>query len=329
MLEEYKNSLAEGTLIYNSADNCLELNGYELRSDDNIEVTILGSWIPGRIAVDHHGWYLITQDHVGIRLHSGLSARICEQDTPDPLVTQPEPPPHILLVDDDAALLQALPRTVSLRMPEAMVETCQTGQMALEFLQNQHYDAIVSDIKLPDIDGLTLLAKIHELQPDIPILLITAHGEHELAIRALRGGAYDYILKPIERDSFIAALWRAIQTFRLRRKVEEQQQALELHTRSLEITVQQRTQELIEANEIKDKVLGIVSHELRIPLTRLKEIAHLLQDKIEGAGTAETVSQRFVEIEQSIASIERLIQELQHSPQIETSLFIAQHQHQD
>lgn len=326
MLEEYKNSLAEGTLIYNSVDNCLELNGYELRSDDNIEVTILGSWIPGRIAVDPHGWYLITQDHVGIRLRSGLSARICEQGKLEPLMMQPEPPPRILLIDDDAALCQALPRTVNLRMPEAMVETCPTGQIALEALQTRHYDAIVSDIKLPDIDGLTLLTKIHELQPDIPVLLITAHGEHELAIRALRGGAYDYILKPIERDAFIAALLRAIQTFRLRRKVEEQQQALELHTRSLEITVQQRTQELIEANGIKDKVLGLVSHELKIPLTRLKEIAHLLQGKIEGA---DTVNQDLIEVEQSIEGIEGLIQELLHSSQIEAGLFTAQHQHQN
>jgi DNA-binding response OmpR family regulator len=313
MLEEYKNSLTEGTLIYNSEYNCLELNGYELRSDDSIEVTILGSWIPGRIAVDHSGWYLVTQDHVGIRLHSGLSARFREQDISDLLVTQPEPPPRILIVDDDVALLQALPRTVNLRMPEATVETCSSGRNALEVLQTQQYDAIVSDIRMPDIDGLTLLAKIHELQPDIPVLLITGHGEHELAIRALRGGAYDYMLKPIERDSFIAALLRAIQTFRLHRKVEEQQQTLELHTRSLEITVQRRTQELIEANEIKDKVLGLVSSELKLPLTLLKNIAHLLQNKNEEANTAEKVSQGIAEIEQSIENIERLIQELLHS----------------
>ncbi len=326
MLDEHESSVLEGTLIYNSDYNCLELNGYELRSDDSIEVAILGSWIPGRIALDHSGWYLVTQDHVGIRLHSGLSARFCEQSAPGSLVIQPEPPPRLLIVDDDVALLQALPRTVSLRMPDAFVETCNSAQAALQKLHTQRYDAIVSDIKMPDIDGLALLEQIKKVQPDTPTLLITGHGEHDLAIRALRGGAYDYILKPVERDSFIAALLRAIQTCRLHRKVEEQQQALELHARSLELTVQQRTQELVEANVIKDKVMSLVSHELKTPLARLKDIAHLLQRKLAGSDVAEIVSQGFIEIDQSIEGLEMLIGELLQTSQIEASIFIPQRQ---
>lgn len=187
MLDAKENRGAiEGTLIYNSEYNYLELNGYELRSDDNIEINILGSWIPGRIAVDNGGWYLVTQDHVGIRLHTGLSARVSEQDAPAAFAMQPAttPPPLILLVDDDLSLLQALPRTISLRMPEAQVVTCQSAQEALQKLQERRYDAVVSDIKMPDMDGLELLGQIRDVQPMTPTLLITGHGDHEQIGRA-------------------------------------------------------------------------------------------------------------------------------------------------
>jgi DNA-binding NtrC family response regulator len=53
---------------------------------------------------------------------------------------------------------------------------------------------------MPGMDGLVLLNKIKELRPETPTILITGHGEHELAINALRGGAYDYIQKPIDRE---------------------------------------------------------------------------------------------------------------------------------
>jgi FixJ family two-component response regulator len=318
----------EGTLAYNSEYNCLELNGYELRSDDNIEINILKSWIPGRIAVDHGGWYLVTQDHVGIRLHSGLTARNSEQAAPESFAMQPAPtpPPLILLVDDDLSLLQALPRTISLRMPDARVDACKTAYEALQKLRERRYDAVVSDIKMPDMDGLTLLSHIREVQPMTPTLLITGHGDHEMAIRALRGGAYDYILKPIERDSFIAALLRAIQAHQLHRQVEDQQQALEQHARSLERVVQQCTQELIEADTVKDKIVSLVSQDLRAPLHRLRDMTHLLQRELQHSEVGQAVNRSFEDIEQSITSIEALTQELLATSQLEARTFLLQPQ---
>src|SRR5947199_9952206 len=160
---------------------------------------------------------------------------------------------HILIVDDDTALLQALPQALYLRMNGIKVNTCDEAQSAIEQIAENDYDAIVSDIKMPGMDGLALLAKIQELRPDTPTLLITGHGEHDLAVQALRGGAYDFIQKPIDRDYLLAALQRAIQTRQLRRKVYEQQLALELHARSRDRMVQQRTKELVESNASKDK----------------------------------------------------------------------------
>src|SRR5437867_11254619 len=135
--------------------------------------------------------------------------------------------PRVLIVDDDAALLQALPETLRLRMCQVTVETADSAAAALDRIAALDYDAIVTDIKMPGMDGLALLAQIHARQPDTPILLITGHGEYDLAVRALRGGAYDFIEKPIDRDHVVAALHRAIRAHLLKRRVKDRQLALE------------------------------------------------------------------------------------------------------
>jgi serine phosphatase RsbU (regulator of sigma subunit)/DNA-binding response OmpR family regulator/anti-sigma regulatory factor (Ser/Thr protein kinase) len=153
-------------------------------------------------------------------------------------------PPRVLIIDDDPALLEALPETIHLRMPGTIVETAGAAGPALERIAAVDYDAILSDIKMPGKDGLVLLGDVRAARPDTPVLLITGHGEHDLAIRSLRSGAYDYIQKPIDREYLIASLGRAVQVRQLRRQIAEQQQALTRHAGYLETTVQERTSEL-------------------------------------------------------------------------------------
>ncbi len=229
---------------------------------------------------------------------------------------------HILIVDDDTALLEALPQALYLRLAGVKVDTCDSAQSAIEQIGEYEYAAIVSDIKMPGMDGLALLAKIQELRPDTPTLLITGHGEHDLAVQALRGGAYDFIQKPIDRDYLVAALQRAIQTYQLRRKVKVQQLALELHARSLERMVQQRTKELVEANAAKDKFLSIVSHELKTPLTSLKGMTQLFRRQVERADAAQIVSMGLADMERSIRRMEVLVNDLLDSSLIETNMFV-------
>src|SRR5256714_1458605 len=141
---------------------------------------------------------------------------------------------RVLIVDDDPALLQALPQTLRLRMSGVTVDTADSAVAALERISERDYDAIVTDIKMPGMDGLTLLAEILSRRPDTPTLMITGHGEYDLALQCLRGGAYDFIQKPIERDRFVASLHRAIRAHALNRQVKDRRLALERCTIELE-----------------------------------------------------------------------------------------------
>lgn len=226
---------------------------------------------------------------------------------------------HILIVDDDTALLQALPQALRLRLEGTKVDTCDSAHSALGLVREHDYDAIVSDIKMPGMDGLALLAKIQEMRPSTPTLLITGHGDHDLAIQALRGGAYDFIQKPIDRDYFVAALKRAIQTHQLRRQVVEQQRALENHARALEKTVQERTRELVEANVAKDEFLSIASHELKTPLSSLKGMTQLLRRRLERIQSPE--ANRLASMESSIRRMEVLVNDLLNISLIQSGMF--------
>lgn len=223
---------------------------------------------------------------------------------------------NVLIVDDDTALLQALPQAIFLRMQNVNVDTSDSAVGALQLIRAREYDAIVSDIKMPGMDGLALLGKIQELRQNTPTLLITGHGDHNLAIQALRGGAYDFIQKPIDRDYFVAALRRAIQTHQLQLQVLEQQHVLEEYAKSLELKVQERTNELLEANAAKDEFISIASHELKTPLSSLKGMTQLLHRRLIRAGSSEVTN--LVSMENSIRRIEVLVNDLLSISYIET-----------
>jgi PAS domain S-box-containing protein len=155
----------------------------------------------------------------------------------------------VLIVDDDAAMLTALSAMVEWRVPGAAIDTATSGLAALERIAHIDYDAIVSDIKMPQMDGLELMERVLTMRPTTPTLLITGHGDHELGVKALNAGAYAFIQKPIDRDFFVAWLKRAIQLRELSRTVEQQNERLER-------MVQARTEELEQRNrELKAIIL--------------------------------------------------------------------------
>jgi signal transduction histidine kinase len=205
--------------------------------------------------------------------------------------------PRVLIVDDDPALLEALPQALRLRMEDLQVDTSDSAQMALEQVAETDYDALVVDIKMPGMDGLELLEEIKKLQPDTPTIMITGHGDHDLAVQALRGGAHDYVTKPIDREYFVSSLSRAVECHRLGQEVAAKRSELLRHTEELEACVQERTLELREAlhreqsarrevDEVnrrleevsrqRDLFVSMVAHDLATPLTTIRGYAELL-----------------------------------------------------
>jgi signal transduction histidine kinase len=218
-------------------------------------------------------------------------------------------PARVLLVDDDTALLDALSQTLHLHMDSTNVETCDNATDALARIAVQDFDVIISDIKMPGVDGLELLTRIHQSSPDVPVLLITGHGETDLAIQALRLQAYDLVQKPFDREYLITALTHAIETRRLRAEVRSKQEALEQHAIELEDRVLERTQELQRANRAKDEFLGLVSHEINTPLTVIVGYAELLNQRMEEL-TNEERHQVVLDLRQESRRLHRIIENL-------------------
>ncbi len=104
----------------------------------------------------------------------------------------------ILIVEDDQDLLEAICTTVKLSGYKALGAS--SGATALDILNSQRIGLVISDVQMQPIDGNILLKKIKETYPDIPVLLMTAYGEINKAIAAMRAGASDYLLKPFSPD---------------------------------------------------------------------------------------------------------------------------------
>lgn len=128
------------------------------------------------------------------------------------MISDPTTNASVLLVDDNVTFLYALSEGLRIRLRHVNFVTCNSGLAALKQIEATDYDAIVSDIKMPNLDGLQLLSAIRKRRPSTPTLLITGYEEYSLAVQALRGGAYDIIQKPIDWDYFIASISSAIHT---------------------------------------------------------------------------------------------------------------------
>lgn len=145
----------------------------------------------------------------------------------------------VLIVDDDRGTLLALGEVIRGRIDESSVDTCVDATVALRQIEALDYDAIITDLRMPGMDGLELLARIHALRPETPTLLTSAFHESDIALRALRGGAYDFIPKPIDCDYFVAAVGRAIRVRQLSRQLAEQRQALAERAQALAASEEQ------------------------------------------------------------------------------------------
>lgn len=120
---------------------------------------------------------------------------------------------EIILVDDDQALRRATRQT--LELGGYTVRDFGTAPQALAQLSHGSEAVVISDIRMAGMDGLELFAQIRALDPDLPVLLITGHGDIDMAVSALHDGAYDFIAKPFPADRLVQSVARATEKRRL------------------------------------------------------------------------------------------------------------------
>src|SRR6476646_11313975 len=123
---------------------------------------------------------------------------------------------HVLLIEDDASLSANLCDV--LNEDGFKVTVCNRGDEGLRRASNDECDVVLTDLRLPGLGGLELVRRIHETQPRLPVVLMTAHGTIETAIEATKLGAYDYLQKPFEMQALIGVLNRAVDAGRLMRE---------------------------------------------------------------------------------------------------------------
>ncbi len=162
----------------------------------------------------------------------------------------------ILLVDDEEGIRKVL--GISLSDSGFKVFTAETGKEALDIFRKMRPPIVLTDIKMPGMDGIKLLQKIKEESPDTEVIMITGHGDMKLAIRSLKYDATDFITKPINDDALEIALKRANEKITLRAKLKE-------YTENLELLVEEKTKKLLETERLAaiGQTVGGLAHAIK------------------------------------------------------------------
>lgn len=145
------------------------------------------------------------------------------QDTVAPMPPQPE---RLLVVEDDPYLREEILRVLT-RRTGYQVESAADGAEALALAERQRFDLLITDVRMPGIDGIELLARIKERQPAIAAIIITAFADEQATIRALKLGANDYIRKPFSIRDLVNAIDRQVTVLRLRQETERSRRMIE------------------------------------------------------------------------------------------------------
>ena len=153
---------------------------------------------------------------------------------------------RLLLIDDEEDILRVL--SMSLKMDGYEVETAHSGKLGVEFFQKNGHDIVITDLKMPGIDGLEVLKRIKTINPDAEIIVITGHGDMDSAIESLRYGASDFINKPVRDEALRIAIERAQEKICIRDK-------LKAYTTDLENMCQIAIGEVKRKSDFQDKLI--------------------------------------------------------------------------
>jgi two-component system, sensor histidine kinase and response regulator len=194
------------------------------------------------------------------------------------MTTIPDFIEQILVIDDERGLREGCRRALS--RYGYPVDVAATGQEGLTKVRESDFGLVLLDVMMPDISGIELLATIHEQDPDIVCIIITGYATVELAVEAMKLGAYDFIAKPFSDDNLLLAVQKALEKRRLEQKarrlqrVEEEAEHLSREKAMLE-----------ELDRVKSAFMRKVAHELRAPIAAIESFMNSI---LEGYGSLET-----------------------------------------
>jgi putative nucleotidyltransferase with HDIG domain len=180
---------------------------------------------------------------------------------------------RILIVDDEEAIREVVYSMLSVAGYQC--KHAASGLEALAILQNEEFELMLSDLMMPELDGIGLLERAKERYPDMPVLMVTAVHDISIALGALRNGAYDYLLKPFEREQLLASARRALENRRL--KLENR-----AYQTNLEALVAARTEQLRRAMSELERAMSELERSYDITLEALGDALDLKDAETEG-----------------------------------------------
>ncbi len=181
-------------------------------------------------------------------------------------------PARILVVDDEVRQMNALCDT--LRDQEYDVTGFASSTAALAALREGRFDLLLTDLMMPEMDGISLLRAAHEMDQDLVGVLMTGHGTIDTAVDAMKAGALDYILKPFKLSVVLPVLARALTVRRLRMENAALEKSVRERTAELEVA----NRELEAANKELEAFSYSVSHDLRTPLRHIDGFSQILHE---------------------------------------------------
>jgi signal transduction histidine kinase len=265
-------------------------------------------------------------------------------------------PPRVLIVDDEPSVTVTM--AAILEMDGYSVATALRGVEALALIEQETFDLVLTDLRLDDFDGMDLLAAARRRSPDTVGIVLTGYASLESAVKALREGAYDYMLKPADVEELRATVARGIERRKLGQQLRERVTDLEaanrtinelneglqdrvatatsdLNARVRELDaarreLQESYEKLQELDKLKSQFLSIASHELKTPITAMSGFVQIAVRRIKkrlGAGRPEepdwkkeeeTLLEQLEVVQRQTGKLARLVDELLDVSRIES-----------